>query len=187
MPMFEEHRANATPLAVGAAIVTMLVGMSYGFDLFPIIMFSALNAALVLGGAALPDVDHQDSIPRKWLGAVGGNIAVLGYLTGTIALGAYFPHPFAGILAIALALYFSKPVLNFLTSVVGSTFDSLLTHRGVTHTVEFGVVAAIVLYFASNYLLTQIGVPNEDANLVAAFCAVALGLGVLKHLSDDGL
>jgi membrane-bound metal-dependent hydrolase YbcI (DUF457 family) len=67
---------------------------------------------------------------------------------------------------------------------LGSLFNSLLTHRGFTHSIHFAALIGVIVFLASDtFEISNI----FDTNFVGFVFASAFVLGILNHLIEDGI
>ncbi|WP_080509224.1 metal-dependent hydrolase [Candidatus Halobonum tyrrellensis] len=190
MPSYGKHRSNALPLALLVGSITLVGGVGNGFNPGVAGIFAGLNFLLVLVGAALPDIDHQSSIPRRKLSVAGGIVATLAYVTGLFASASYldelYSNPMVGVGSIVIGMYVGLTLLPSVLSAIGSAFDSFSTHRGFTHTAGFVLLMGVLAYGFFDYSLAEV-IPSEGTDSMALLAGLALALGVRKHIVDDGI
>jgi hypothetical protein len=189
VPSFKEHQSNVLPLAVVIGLATAVVGFDNGIEIMTALVFGGASFLLVLIGNALPDIDSHSSIPRRMLGVCGGIGLIFAYVAGAGVIARYVDQylggPLVGMAVIAVLVFLSTFIIPPILSAAGSAFDSLLTHRGVTHTIAFAVALGAVVYYTSDTSLAQFQLSAENEKSMSIFVALAIAVGALKHLSDD--
>lgn len=199
MPSFVTHKSNAVGLALFTGLVGFTVFFGNNIDFMTSITAAATCSGLVMLGAILPDIDHHASIPRKWLGVLGGITAISGWVMGTVYISAimtrFFDSLILGGIVVAGLSFVGSSMLPVILAVAGSLFDFVLTHRGITHTLFFALLCSLAVYyfipiFLNQFgdqipaLLNQFGIETLTENM-RVILGGAIGIGILKHISDD--
>lgn len=143
--------------------------------------------ALILLTSILPDIDIHSSKPRQWLGIL---LLIAGI---AVALRVGIDHPDVAMLigdAVAAIVGFSRESAIALGRVllialgigiallVGHLLDEFTTHRGMTHSLGFGVAIGALL---AGTLFFQ-GFPVEAVGLAGV--ASVVGVGTHVYIGD---
>lgn len=190
MPSFHEHISQAFGASVIGGLVTFILIYDTGdYGLISAFTIGVTGMAVVLVGAMLPDIDHHASIPRRWLGTIGGLAAMLGWVLGTTYISAfmatYFDSFLVGGIVVAVVTYLGLTVLSPLFGLIGTMFNEALTHRGFTHSGLFVVLAIVGAYFFTDQIISIIGMDFGEMNVPVVF-GILLGIGILLHITADG-
>jgi hypothetical protein len=171
MPLYSEHRSNAAPVALSMGLAVLVYSIIEGYSILLSIGFGGLASIFVFVGAALPDVDHHASIPRKKAGvlavATGICVYILGVRFVAQTISQYFRTPFIGFVVFAVMVLLGLSLLEPVISLTGETFDSLTHHRGFTHTLVFALVVAIAVFYFPDVIVSVEGfISTQVGNLV---------------------
>jgi len=159
--------ANFPTHLVGAA-----VGSSVAASIFAQVhAVSAPRALLLISigtvGGLLPDIDSDHSVPARWVrGAIATAIGVMAVSSLWIT---HAP-------AVALALGCCAGIGGYM--VVEHVVNRWTVHRGIVHSIPFGLLCVFLMAIATHRLLL---LPAVEAWWMASF----LGAGFLIHLSLD--
>lgn len=176
MTNFEGHLRLGIIASIGVAAGALYTGLS--LDL------AAIAVVLTLLGSIIPDIDIHSSIPRRWLGAmllvVGPVVAIYfgvsnpgvsrfvgGFVAEITGIGRELIQP-AGLLILAVGGLGAAQVMGF-------SIDEFLTHRGITHSLGFAVIGALV---TGALLESSFPISNKLALAVGG----CFGLGVVVHI-----
>jgi hypothetical protein len=186
MPGFEEHLSSGRQVGVILGAIVFILGISEGFEFWPLIALSVFVVLSSIVGSILPDIDHHASIPRRRLGELAALliflIALIIVLDFIEILASSFTllDNFFG-LGLLFAIIICARIMSS-TGRIGELFDSLITHRGITHTTLFAFVIAIAVGWIIKIKLNLRSIPQD---FVALSIGVAFFVGVLTHISDD--
>ncbi len=172
MTNFSGHLKIGIIVAVVSALIVLLVGFTPAQ--------TTVLAALIVVTSVLPDIDHQDSKPRQYL----GYLLLIGSAVGALWLGTVrfqFATVISGFLSsiigigynIASSLSVVLLIIAGLAVAVGSGWilDEYSTHRGGTHSLLFGVVLGII--FAGVIWRVGLGTDYLWLGLVGSVIGVA--------------
>jgi len=125
---------------------------------------SLLGSVLCALGGVLPDIDSDGSTAyRRCMGTIAGSVSII----LASRLGDFIREPETVITASALAYV-------FIFYGIGSVVKRLTAHRGMCHSLPFGIIAAEIIFILS----------SGDTQL-RLFKSFAIFLGVLVHLTLD--
>lgn len=119
--------------------LTIYLGFGW-FDVTPISI--SIVSGIILFYSILPDIDHKNSSITWWF----FGIAILGLIFGIFELILNITRP-----SPLIVLIFST-LLLVLTFVSGN----FLKHRGIVHTVQVGIIAAIPVYLLFHNLFYSV-------------------------------
>lgn len=202
MPSYTEHRSNAIPLAGFVALGVFAISVYYNYSIVSSVSYSAICFTLVLFGAALPDIDHHASIPRRKAGSFILLLMLISYIIGvdifSTYLGAYFDSELTRKAALGILSVTGLYVLPSLISLFGDLFDQFTKHRGLTHTFITGLTISIIIMFGLEMAMSQ-GIFNINSYLpknitniefskdskLPLIVGIAIYTGYVKHIYDD--
>lgn len=121
-----------------------------------ILLSSVFMAGAVLG-SIFPDIDHRGSYLGRRVRIISTPLTIAGEVSKQ-----------------------SKKMLNKVRSKKIST-ESIISHRGITHTPLLLMVLMTVMLFASTHLLEGL------ASLVISYMSVGFGVGIASHIFLDSL
>lgn len=189
MPDFDTH------LRLGLlAHLTLAIPASVAFalDAITIIHLSAVVSALpvTLLGAGFPDIDHPSSKPYQILRQHGPTVAALGVAILLISNHTPLIEFFGGSHPDATSGYAVGATSSLLVVLVYMGTDRLIPrlrppHRGPTHRVPVGSLAAVTVSMALFFFCAGLSIPKPD--IVSFVGAVAFLTGFISHLYGDGV
>ncbi len=125
---------------------------------------SVLGGVLCALGGVLPDVDSDNSTAyQRCMGTIAGSFAII----LASRLGDFIREPEA-VITVSALFYF------FIFYGIGSIVKRLTAHRGMCHSIPFGIIAGEIIFILS----------SGDTGL-RLFKSGAIFLGVLVHLTLD--
>lgn len=170
-------------IGVCAAIFSGSAALYAGFSLDPVLVFSG---AIIIT-SVLPDVDIHSSKPRQFLGTIllmGGIVGAVwvgfnrrslvefigGWISSIVGLGAEIASSTVWIILVLAG--------GGVAMVAGKLLDEMTTHRGITHTLGFGVVLGSIL--AGSLAWHGIG---QNLTLLVGIAPV-IGVGAHVYIGD---
>jgi len=157
MAGYRTHLTWSATVGVGLGACAKLF---YGVD----VPQSVLGGVLCALGGVLPDIDSDGSTAyQRCMGTIAGSFAII----LASRLGDFIREPETVITASAVAYF-------FIFYGIGSIVKKLTAHRGMCHSIPFGVIAAEIIFILS----------SGDTQL-RLFKSFAIFLGVMVHLTLD--
>lgn len=195
MPNFDAHLQRGTQWASVVAVLTLLPVYLYTGSILAVAVFAGVTFCIGLLGAVLPDIDSHSSIPRRYLERTFSTILVssvfftLGFYWSEIrsrleGLTRFAPRPLSPLeVSLVGGLIVTAILLRFVPDLIHRLLPH---HRGLLHTLTFGVTASLGLTVVSVVALEWV---TRDA-LLATFAGVTFGGallgGITVHLQMDG-
>jgi len=153
------------------------------------IQLTGIAVSLTLLGSIIPDIDIHSSIPRRWLGVllivtvplgavyfgvINPNVSQFfgGLVVQLTGIGNNLAQP-AGLVALGL-------VGVGAANLLGYGVDEILTHRGITHTLSFGVAGGIIVG-----MLLRSGLSLDTGTALAIGGCFAVGVIVHVYIGDS--
>ncbi|ELZ39312.1 hypothetical protein C471_08535 [Halorubrum saccharovorum DSM 1137] len=150
---------------------------------------TGIAVSLTLLGSILPDIDIHSSIPRRWLGA----LLLITVPLGAVYFGVINPNvsQFIGGLVVrstGIGADLIQPVGLVVLGVVGVGtanllgygVDEILTHRGITHTLGFGIFGGLVVG-----VLLRSRLSLDPITALAIGACFAVGVAVHVYIGDS--
>jgi hypothetical protein len=202
VPGFETHLSTGKNIGGVLGVAFGLAAFADGVSPQTSVLIGLCTFLLVVIGSTLPDIDHHASIPRRILGGVALLIGVFGLVLAAPVLPVQITDQIdavtnsevpevddeiAALAGLAVAVIIISRI-DSLSSFVGNIFDSILTHRGFTHSSLFMVLAGAIVYFVSKpIMLDSMSMTPDNAKTYALAFGVVTALGIMHHLDDDGV
>lgn len=193
MGNFDQHLSAGKKYALFVIVISSFTAFQLRAPTDYIILTALVASAYALLTSLVPDIDHQDSIPRQ----TAGKYASIGIIALILLLPTVAPRFVDGIgRVVGIAISGDPSVLGSGVILIGGVvallfggdlFDNSLTHRGFTHSPAFAFFVGIVSYFSLGLLkgfVPQLSFLSGELGVIVALAAVG---GIFVHLSVDDI
>ena len=193
MGNFDQHLLAGKKYALFVIVISSFVAFQLPVSTDYVILTALLASAYALLASLLPDIDHQDSIPRKTAGKYT-SIGIIALILLLPTVAPRFVDGIGGVVGIAISgdpsvLGSGVILIGGVAALLfgGNLFDNSLTHRGFTHSPAFAFFVGIVSYFSLGLLrglIPQLSFLSGELGVIVGLAAVG---GIFVHLSVDGI
>ncbi|NGM71409.1 hypothetical protein G6M89_20840 [Natronolimnobius sp. AArcel1] len=192
MGNFDQHYEAGKKYAVIAAGIAAFLALEWGATGTETILAAVVAGIYGIVGSLIPDIDHQDSRPRR----TAGKYVSISVIIAVFALPTLSPEFVRGLGQFAHVFGASGDTLTIGSGVLlvsgvavlllgGNAFDSILTHRGFTHSLPFAFITGLISYFSIGIVgqtFQPIAFLDGEMGVIIAFAAAG---GVIVHLVVD--
>jgi len=192
MGNFETHQRAGKKYGVIALIVATAIAFQWNGELSAALLVGLTAGAYGFVASLLPDIDHQDSIPRR----KAGKLLSVVILVAIVLLPAIAPDFTKGLGRLAIMIGIGTDPLVVGSGVLllvgagllftgGNIFDRATTHRGFTHSLGFAFCLSLVAFFSLRYVGSidpSLGTLSSELGVLVALATAG---GVVVHLYVD--
>jgi len=192
MGNFDSHKKAGKKYGIVTMAVATLIAFQWHGQFGSALLIGFVAGICGFISSLLPDIDHQDSIPRK----NAGNLVSLLIIAAVILLPTVAPTFTSGLGQLVIMIGIGNNPLVVGSGVLliagfgllftgGNLFDKATTHRGFTHSLEFAFFMALAAFLSLRYVASVSPSLAILSSELGVLVALATAGGVIVHLQVD--